>query len=154
MDLRFAMVLIAALLGFKFMESNLSTVRGIRNNNPLNIRKGNDWQGETSFSKDAEFESFTHEKYGFRAGAKVLQTYQNKYGLYSVREMIARFAPSHENDTDNYSKFVAGQLGISETEKLDLADPDNMARMIHAMSIMEVGRHYTLDQARQGVALA
>ncbi|BDU42900.1 structural protein [Vibrio nigripulchritudo] len=148
-----ALLLILIFLTVFFM-ANKQTIRGIRNNNPLNIRKGNNWKGETSTSQDAEFESFTHHKYGFRAGARVLRTYQNHHGLYTIKEMIHRFAPPNENNTHNYAGFVAGKMGVSVDERIDLSDSETLARMLHVMSIMEVGKHYTIEDARAGVALA
>ncbi|MDN3697783.1 structural protein [Vibrio cortegadensis] len=130
------------------------TIRGIRNNNPLNIRKGNDWQGETSFSRDAEFESYTHHKYGFRAGAKTLRTYQRAHGLDNLNEIINRFAPPVENDTKNYAQFVAKQVGVGVNESINLNDDQLLAKVLHSMSIMEVGRHYSFSDAMQGVKLA
>ena len=40
------------------MSNNKKTsqARGIRNNNPLNIRVGNDWQGERKPNTDGAFE--------------------------------------------------------------------------------------------------
>lgn len=128
--------------------------RGVRNNNPLNIRIGNNWRGEALVSKDAEFETFSHPKYGFRAGAKLLRNYQNRYGLNTVRAIIGRFAPPNENHTDNYIKFVSDQIGVKPDQLISLADDNFLARMMHAMSVMEVGRHYTVDDAAEGVALA
>ena len=49
--------------------------RGIRNNNPLNIRKGNNWQGEISPQSDKEFEQFESMTMGVRAGMKILRNY-------------------------------------------------------------------------------
>ncbi|MGR5411635.1 structural protein [Vibrio astriarenae] len=133
--------------------SNLLLPRGVRNNNPLNIRIGNDWQGESNVSNDKEFETFSHAKYGFRAGAKILQNYQNQYGLYTLAEMINRFAPPNENNTKNYAAFVAGELGVGVDERVDMQDRHLLARTVHAMSVMEVGRHYTINDAIEGVAL-
>ncbi len=146
------MVILLLMMGALWMAKK--QVRGVRNNNPLNIRVGNDWQGEAIISKDAEFETFKHAKYGFRAGAKLLRNYQNRYGLVTVRDIIHRFAPPNENDTKNYSGFVADKIGVSEDAPINLADSELLARMLHAMSIMEVGRHYSLDDAREGVAIA
>ncbi|WP_231572026.1 structural protein [Vibrio rotiferianus] len=128
--------------------------RGVRNNNPLNIRIGNNWQGEALVSKDTEFETFSHPKYGFRAGAKLLRNYQSRYGLNTVRAIIGRFAPPKENETDNYINFVSDQIGVKPDQLISLADDNFLARMMHAMSVMEVGRHYTVDDAAEGVALA
>ena len=49
----------------------MALTRGLRNNNPLNIRKGNDWQGETKGS-DPSFETFQSMAYGYRAAIKIL----------------------------------------------------------------------------------
>lgn len=80
---------------------------GIKNNNPLNVRFSslNRWQGlvgsENGFCK---FESV---KFGLRAGLITLRTYINKHGLYSVKDIISRWAPSSENPTRNYISFVS-----------------------------------------------
>lgn len=149
------MVMLLLMMGALWMSKNKTkTPRGIRNNNPLNIRIGNNWQGEAAISKDAEFETFSHPKYGFRAGAKLLKNYQNWYGLNTVQSIIHRFAPPNENHTDNYVAFVASQMGVNPNQPVNLSDNATLTRMIHAMSIMEVGRHYTLEDAAQGVALA
>ena len=128
--------------------------RGVRNNNPLNIRIGNNWRGEALVSKDAEFETFSHPKYGFRAGAKLLRNYQRRYGLNTVERIIHRFAPPNENHTDNYVNFVARNLGVSPTQSIDLSSDTFLSQMLHAMSVMEVGRYYTVQDAAEGVALA
>ncbi|MFA0084432.1 structural protein [Vibrio sp. 10N.261.51.F12] len=150
-------VLIGALMwgapqGVKIVKSQLN--RGIRNNNPLNIRISNSaWTGKVTPSQDKAFETFSDSKYGFRAAAKLIRNYQSLYGLNTINEIIARWAPSHENDTRNYSQFVAGQLNLSPNAALNLSDSNLLARLVHAMSIMEVGRYYSLSDAQQGVAL-
>ena len=49
--------------------------RGIRNNNPLNLRVGNNWKGEVSQPTDHTFEQFTEMKWGVRAAFIVLRNY-------------------------------------------------------------------------------
>jgi hypothetical protein len=39
-------------------KKKIDSPRGIRNNNPLNIRIGNDWQGERKPNTDGAFEQF------------------------------------------------------------------------------------------------
>ena len=70
------------------------TPRGIRNNNPLNIELGDQWQGLAASQTDGRFAQFQAPEYGFRAAAKVLNTYQNKHGLTTPRQMISRWAPA------------------------------------------------------------
>ncbi|MDA0130636.1 structural protein [Vibrio sp. MarTm2] len=131
--------------------------RGVRANNPLNIESNvnNNWLGKVTPSVDSRFETFQAPEYGFRAGAKLLRdTYQGRYGLESIRELIHKFAPSHENNSDHYAEFVAKRVGVSPDAPIDLRSDNTLARLIHSMSIMEVGRHYTLEQAQQGVQMA
>jgi hypothetical protein len=130
--------------------------RGYRNNNPLNIRVGNDWQGESVNQKDGEFEEFISAEYGFRAGAKVLKNYQRLYNLKTIRQMITRFAPKNENATDNYVNFVAKEVGINPDTQINvISDGSTLAKIMIAMSAMECGRGwFTIEQAIEGVALA
>ena len=55
--------------------------RGLRNNNPLNIRRNNTkWQGLSVTQTDKSFFQFKTMAYGYRAAFKTLQTYIfNKY---------------------------------------------------------------------------
>lgn len=55
--------------------------RGLRNNNPLNIRRNNTkWQGLSATQTDKSFFQFKTMAYGYRAAFKTLQTYiLNKY---------------------------------------------------------------------------
>ncbi|MCG9628568.1 structural protein [Vibrio mediterranei] len=152
----FAVVILVFILyqGQKVMKSQLN--RGVRINNPLNIRiSGNAWTGKVTPSRDKAFETFSDPKYGFRAAAKLIRNYQNLYGLNTLSGIIHRWAPqSDNNDTENYIQFVADNVGVNPNTTLNLYDDAFMARLIHAMSIMEVGRYYSLNDAAQGVALA
>lgn len=127
--------------------------RGVRNNNPLNIEynRANDWQGQTG--SDGRFAIFSHSKWGFRAAAKLLQNYQRLYGLNTVNELINRWAPPVENHTSNYVNFVAGRMGVGIAERIDLKNKTLLTDLVHAMSIMESGHHYTRSDAAQGVNL-
>ncbi len=128
--------------------------RGVRNNNPLNIRTGNDWKGEVK-GHSSSFEAFKSVEYGFRAAAILIRNYRKKYGLTTIREIINRWAPSNENDTDAYVNLVSSQLGVSENDELDVTDDKTLARLMLAMSVMENGRGwFTLSQAKKGVKLA
>lgn len=128
--------------------------RGVRNNNPLNIRTGNDWKGE-AVGNDSAFEVFTSPEYSFRAGAITLRNYRKKYGLTTVREIISRWSPSSENDTAAYIAMVCHELNVTENQTLNLSDDKLLARLMLAMSIMENGRGwFTLAQAKKGIKLA
>lgn len=89
------------------------TQRGLRNNNPGNIRHGEPWDGLSVTQDDPHFATFISPEYGIRAMAKVLTNYQQLYGLNTVRQWISRWAPPGENDTAAYVAAVAGRLGVS-----------------------------------------
>lgn len=81
--------------------------RGIRNNNPGNIRRNCiKWRGMRSEQTDSLFVQFTNMSYGIRALIKVLYSYYYKYNKHSIKDIIARYAPSNENNTENYIKYV------------------------------------------------
>lgn len=82
--------------------------RGIRNRNPFNIRHNanNKWLGEMPCPDDKGFCRFFMQDYGLRAGLILLRNYVDKKHLTSADSIIKRFAPSSENDTAKYIKFV------------------------------------------------
>ena len=94
--------------------------RGIRNNNPLNIRRGKDqWQGLRAQQTDAQFCQFETLEYGWRAAFYLLtRTYYHKYRLYTIRAIINKWAPPHENLTATYIENVSRLTGI-ERESAD-----------------------------------
>lgn len=89
-----------------------SAVRGIRNNNPGNIRDsaGDTWEGQTG--TDGAFAVFSAPEYGIRALGKLLLNYYYKYGLNTVDDIISRYAPDSENNTAAYVGSVANELGV------------------------------------------
>ena len=63
--------------------------RGIRNNNPFNIKKSpNKWLGKKSVSSDPVFEQFETMDYGIRAGIVLLRRYVKRYHLVSVNDIL------------------------------------------------------------------
>lgn len=84
---------------------NFLKSRGCRNNNPFNIKKSrHNWIGKIE-GVDPTFETFVHIGYGLRAGIKLLLTYIDR-GYDTPRKIIARFAPTTENNTSNYLDFI------------------------------------------------
>jgi hypothetical protein len=82
-----------------------NNTRGFRNNNPGNIRLGNDWKGEKD-GDDQSFEVFTSIEYGIRALFKLIKNYASKYQCFTIEDVIKRYAPPSENDTRQYVKSV------------------------------------------------
>jgi hypothetical protein len=83
--------------------------RGIRNNNPGNLRWGVDWLGLVAESErsDPEFCQFVDPYCGYRALCLTLITYRQKYQLRTIDAIVRRYAPASENDTRAYIEAVA-----------------------------------------------
>ena len=78
----------------------MNQTRGIRNNNPFNIRRSSTrWQGARKEQTDKSFVQFETMAYGYRAAWKILQTYYERFctqgKAYTVRNIIERWAPPH-----------------------------------------------------------
>lgn len=119
------------------MNTPTDIPRGIRNKNPGNIRlAGFKWVGqvedrfqigETSFCR------FEHPIYGLRALARVLLVYHHYREasdgsvIDTVEEVIDRWAPPSENNTDAYIAHVRDLLDVEKGEKID---PDDLPTLV------------------------
>lgn len=140
-----------AILGAQVYQK----VRGLRNNNPGNIRfnEANDWVGQVGQDKDG-YAIFSDPKYGIRAAGKVLDAYARQ-GVLSIRQIITRWAPAGDNnDTEAYIKHVVQLIGRpdyfvpvrSEGDYLDL---------VKAIIKHENGVNpYSDDDIKAGLSLA
>ncbi|MBG6026785.1 structural protein [Proteus mirabilis] len=93
--------------------------RGERNNNPGNIRHGSKWQGLSIEQTDKDFCQFISPEYGIRAIYKLLQTYQKKYGLNTIKTIINRYAPPNENNTAGYISLTSKEIGIEADNSIN-----------------------------------
>ena len=133
------------------------TVRSARNNNPGNIESNSTaWVGKTG--DDGRFVTYATPEHGVRAMGKTLETYQNKHGLTTVNDMINRWAPPNENNTSNYTNFVAERMGVDPNSPVDLsANPELAEKMVSAMIRMEGGaeaEEYFSDSISTGLGMA
>ena len=129
---------------------NSSLPRGLRNNNPGNIRKNSDvFQGEKT-SSDKEFKQFKSMAYGYRAIFKILSNYYRNYKLDTIRKIIGRWAPENENDTDAYIKAVSDYAGIPADDPVDINDREQMTRIVAGMSKVENGREAEMSDVIAG----
>lgn len=118
--------------------------RGLRNNNPLNIRiSATNWKGKMVPSQDKAFEQFRDIYFGIRAGFCIMRTYINKYRLSTVAQVIARWAPECENNTSAYVRSVLNRSNISATERLQFNNKNQMCRLLWAMALVECGMKYS-----------
>ncbi len=115
--------------------------RGLRNNNPGNIRKSADlWAGEVCPSTDAEFCQFQTMAHGYRAMFVILNNYQRRHGLTTLRQMISRWAPPEDNNhTEAYIAAVCRETGIDPDSRITTTNRDVMIPVVSAMSRVENG---------------
>lgn len=95
--------------------------RGIRNNNPGNIRTlpaGKAWRGQVG-DDGGGYGVYDKMSSGVRALGKQLQVYERR-GLDTVREIISTWAPASENDTRAYVSAVARELGVAPDDAINV----------------------------------
>ena len=135
--------------------------RGIRNNNPLNIRLSSDkWQGQVlpqRGSGEGAFCQFYTMEYGWRAAFVILcRTYYGKYGLKTIRDIVSRWAPAKENNTEAYIRHVSDYTGISPNKVLGSPQeqPTQWLLIGYAMAVVENGKALPAVAMLKGFALA
>lgn len=116
------------------------TARGIRNNNPGNIRRGDNWDGLADEQNDKEFCVFESMPYGIRAMLMILKRYAYKYRLLTTRAIITRWAPACENDTYSYINHVSQLLGVMPDTRLDLTHRSGFINLAKAIARHECGK--------------
>ena len=114
--------------------------RGIRNNNPCNLRLGQGrFIGEYAHSSDSAFRQFKNMEYGIRAALHLLiKTYYYLHRLRTVRGIINRWAPSNENNTEAYIKAMCKEIGYRPDEYIEMSE-DFWIRFLDAMIYIENG---------------
>lgn len=128
--------------------------RGIRNNNPLNIRVGNVWLGEVKNPTDPLFEQFNSMEYGLRAGFVLLRRYIRHYKRQTIEDIISSWAPSNENNTKAYIDTVVKVSGIPSNRILHYSDKESMCKLVDAMCFVENGKHVSMEKITKGYDLA
>lgn len=131
-----------------------TTPRGIRNNNPLNIRIGNSWLGERMNPTDPAFEEFVAIEYGYRAAFCILRRYIRRYNKNTITAIVSTWAPANENNTQRYINFVADKMQISPSDIIDYSDKVKMIRLVAAMQIMECGVPADITKVEKGYDMA
>ena len=114
--------------------------RGIRNNNPLNIRHGkSQWVGMRKVQTDKAFVQFTERRYGYRAAFVLLRNYIGR-GVNTIGKIIARWAPPGDgNNTQAYIEYVSSTTGIDASLELAFEDKAKLVEIVRSMAHMESG---------------
>lgn len=143
---------IIVLLGLTGGGLMLMKARGLRNNNPGNIKRSKtQWVGLKPTQSDNVFLEFTDPVYGIRALYKILMTYKGR-GLNTIEKVISTWAPSNENDTRAYIETVAKRLAI---------DPRLPLQSYHYVPLIKAIIHhengtqpYSNELIEKGISLA
>lgn len=125
--------------------------RGIRNNNPLNIEKGDSWRGLAAEQGDSRFAQFIDPRYGYRAGAIILRNYARR-GVTTLAQILGTWAPKEENDLRAYIDDVARRSGLAPFQ---VVKPWHYVALFAAMTWHENGEQpYDLALIAEGVSWA
>ena len=129
----------------------MSVPRGIRNNNPLNIRKGNNWKGERKVQTDKAFEEFETLQYGLRAGLKLIRNQISGFNgsrpkFNTIGKLIKVWAPPSENATDKYIDFVCQAVGKLPFDIIREDDQKLICEIARAMAFVECGQWIDIEQ--------
>jgi hypothetical protein len=122
----------------------MKKVRGLRNNNPLNIIKNKniDWKGQLCNSTDPTFVQFDTMEHGLRAALCLLRTYYNKHGCRTVRSIVARWDPEGERVINAYVQTVCRLTGLEPEAHLPPMKAETQVvwcDIVLAMATMECG---------------
>lgn len=137
-------------------SADCSVPRGIRNNNPGNIKvSNNQWLGKIPYSQNTDtncstgnvtrtFEQFTEYRYGIRAMIKLIQNYMEVQNLRTIAQILNRYAPGSENYTEGYINYVADRLGFEPDIPL-LFTRETMRVLTRAIAAYENGQEAITD---------
>lgn len=125
--------------------------RGLRNNNPGNIRITKDnWKGLRQVQTDKDFFQFEEIKWGYRALIRTLQNYRKRRGCETIADFIRRWAPESENDTSAYIRTVCMKMGVPSVYVPDVDDKITMCLFAAAISYVENGVLADMEEVVKG----
>ncbi len=105
-----------------------------RNNNPGNLVVGKVSARNGAIGKAGGFAVFPSYDIGHDA---LLDSLRNEHGNKDLSRLIEVFAPSFENDTKRYLKFLREKTGITDTKKIESFTKDEFERLWKAIELME-----------------
>lgn len=94
------------------------------------------WNGQVGADDDG-FCIFADRRFGYRAAFKILNTYLVKYNVYELCDIIERWAPSTENNTEAYIKAVCEYTGFDRHK--NIVTKNECISLIRAMAKVEIG---------------
>lgn len=131
-------------------------VRSFRNNNFGNLnyvgQEGARLE-DPNGNGEARFAKFNTPEEGFRGLANQLTLYANGKSkatggrkLETVEDIIGVYAPSNENNTQQYISSLSTKLGVKSNEQLDMTNPEVMTQLMRGIATIEGGNPQVTDQ--------
>ena len=115
----------------------------IGKNNIFNIRAGRaQWLGMTGTRRG--FVEFDTREHGIRAWLVLMRNYRRQYGCRTIRQIVSRFAPPTENETEQYIKFCC--KGVMLDADCALTEVIDYAFLGKYMARMETGTAVTAEE--------
>lgn len=123
--------------------------RAERNNNPGNIEDGAFARRQPGYvGGDGRFAKFASPEHGFAAMRTLLSGYMAQ-GRNTIASIIAKYAPSHENNTGAYAAAVERATGIGRNQPIG---PGQLAAVTAAMARHEGYGRGTMARGVRGAA--
>ena len=118
--------------------------RGIRNDTPLNIRKGCAWAGMREVQTDPSFVQFKSMQYGLRAGFRLMKNHITGFNgkrpkFNTIAKLISVWAPPSENATNKYIDFVCQYAKMQPNDIILETNQKQMCAIARAMAFVENG---------------
>lgn len=129
--------------------------RGLRNHNPLNIRRSDTpWRGKVKDATDKDFEQFVSDVYGVRAALVIMRTYISRHHLTTPAAIITRWAPATENNTRAYISAACTRARLQPSEALRWKDKNKLCRLAWAMAYVECGQEISFGMVENAYEMA
>ena len=125
--------------------------------NPSGNANVNDNDNNSSLKGEGAFCQFYSMEYGWRAAFVILcKTYYGKYKLRTIRDLVSRWAPAKENNTEAYIRHVSDYTGIAPNKVLGSPKehPTQWLLIGYAMAVVECGKALPAVPMIKGFALA
>ena len=134
--------------------------RGIRNNNPLNLRiSNNPWLGKVKNNTDGAFEQFTAIEYGLRAAFRNIQTIvkrrERNHLTTTIKDLIHIWAPASDGNNETvYCKTIADKTALQPNDTINLKSKNFMCLLVYGMAWQENGQAVSMGRIESGYYLA
>ncbi len=102
-------------------------------------------------SETGSFVTFLTVAHGYRAAWKLLANYHRYYRLWTLRQVINRWAPPQENNTSAYVRHVAALTRLDPDALLPhpAQDIELWVPVLTAMTVIEQGMAWTQVPQRE-----